>query len=254
MVHIVENVLQTALDIITEMSLATSGEVYGYSFMELQTQTGKRIDNAMFIYKGPERRPRVFFEELKSIPVGDILEATMRCTLPKDNKKVSNKAFPEIEAFMRVLHDFPASEWDAPGYSSDRSRWPKQRTSYPDGWKPTKLEDLFYWGYDNSDSTKPGVRVKYHIYNVIFHSDRQISGYGMEAARDSKPPRTQHGPYYPDVGGLRDDRVHALPASKTVDDRINLGTVILLAGRFVIARNVGTVKTQREFRVVANSR
>ncbi|KAF9024059.1 hypothetical protein BDZ89DRAFT_1069434 [Hymenopellis radicata] len=166
--------------------------------MELKTQLGKRIDNAMFIYKG--------HPDLKSIPIGDILEATLCCTLPRQpDKSLSYSAFPHIELASK-------------------------------GWKPTKLKDLFYWGYDNSDPKNKGVRVKYSIFNVIFQSDRQVSEYGEEG--------------FPDVGGLRDERVRALPSSKTVNDSIDLGIVILVAGRFIITRNVGSVKTQREFRIM----
>ncbi|KAF9024036.1 hypothetical protein BDZ89DRAFT_1069417 [Hymenopellis radicata] len=217
--------------------------------MELKTQLGKRIDNAMFIYKGPEpRRPRASFWELKSIPIGDILEATLCCTLPRESdNSLSYSAFPRIETFMEDLKAFPASEWDAKDYSENPKHWPTLPTARATGWKPTKLKDLFYWGYDNSDPKKRGVRVKYSIFNVIFQSDIQVWQYGKEVAKDSKPSKKGG---FPDVGGLRDERVRALPPSKTVNDSIDLGIVILVAGRFIITRNVGSVKTQREFRIM----
>ncbi|KAF8869335.1 hypothetical protein CPB85DRAFT_1359034 [Mucidula mucida] len=247
-VYLTENVGQTAVNIITEVSLPTEGDLRGHSFMEVMTQRGKRIDTVMLILNADSEKKRaaMHFWEFKNIPIADLYEATYCRSLPS--------AYPILEKFMKCLDAFPASEWDATGYSDNTNDWPALPKLPLASWKPTKLKELFYWGYDDSNKTGSARRVKYSIYRTMRESNKQVWRYGLEAARDGPPsnnelPPTHHTKDFPDVGGLRDPRIQALPASARVNDHIRLGIVIVVAGRFVITKEVGKARTKREFRV-----
>ncbi|KAF9032880.1 hypothetical protein BDZ89DRAFT_1063232 [Hymenopellis radicata] len=255
-IYLTENVGQTAVEIITEVSLPVQGDLCGRSFLEVMTQRGKRIDTAMLILQAAlSLRAQLHFWEFKNIPIADLYEATYCCRLPRNSaKQLTYGAHRELENFMKTLDAFPASEWNAADYSDNPSHWPNPPSSPPAAsWKPTKLRHLFYWGYDNSDKTRPAVRVKCSIFRTMWESDRQVWGYGLEAARHGPPtkdelPPTHNTKDFPDVGGLRDPRIQALLPSAKVEDYIRLGIVIVVAGRFVITRDVGSAQTKREFR------
>ncbi|KAF8867890.1 hypothetical protein CPB85DRAFT_1368766 [Mucidula mucida] len=254
-VYLTENVGQTAVNIITEVSLPTEGDLRGHSFMEVMTQRGKRIDTVMLILNADSEKKRaaMHFWEFKNIPIADLYEATYCRSLPRCGKQLAYSAYPILEKFMKCLDAFPASEWDASGYSNNPNDWPALPKPPLASWKPTKLKELFYWGYDDSNKTGSARRVKYSIYRTMRESNKQVWRYGLEAARDGPPsnnelPPTHNTKDFPDVGGLRDPRIQALPASARVNDHIRLGIVIVVAGRFVITKEVGKARTKREFR------
>ncbi len=109
---------------------------------------------------------------------------------------------------------------------------------------PTNLRNLFY--------DEHGDRKRESIFHSMRSSKTQVHGYGEETARDGLPTekwaRSSVGGR-PNVGGLDDPRLKALPALKKIKDKIMLGTVTVVAGRFVIARVVGSTEIGREFRL-----
>ncbi|KAF9024026.1 hypothetical protein BDZ89DRAFT_1114824 [Hymenopellis radicata] len=245
-VYLTENVPQTAVDLISEVALPRSGALYGRSFMEVRTQIWNRIDNAMLVFKAGTPRPQLYLWEFKNIPIPDLYEATMCRPLPRTPQgKLKYAAHPILEKFMETLDEIAASEWNDTKCPNPKD-WPKVPATRGSAFRPRKLQDLFYVGYDDK-----GERKRYSIFHSMYSSDGQVHRYGAEAARHGHPQGKGARLVVndrPNVGGLDDPRLKALPASKEIKDKIMLGTVTVVAGRFVIARDVGSEPTGREFR------